>query len=215
MTADMPKPDMPKPDRRARLRHRDLLIPAGVCLIGAGVATCVWTGLGAGPVDVLLTALAERAGGSFALVTAPLLLLLATGAVLLGGRPGPATVLAPLMVGPVIDTTLALLGRVERPASIVALVSVHLAATAAMGAGGAAILLGRRGPAVLELLAGAIAGRFKLSETLGRTVLEGTMLTLGWLLGGPVGAGTVIVAAGVGPALRVSDQLAGRVRLTR
>lgn len=36
-----------------------------------------------------------------------------------------------------------------------------------------------------------------------RTLIEGTALLLGWILGGPVGVGTVIFAFGVGPLIGV------------
>jgi uncharacterized membrane protein YczE len=198
-----------------RPRPRDLLVVAGVLSIGAGVAVCVWTGLGVGPIDVLLVALAQRAGGSFTAVVAPALAALALVAVALGGRIGPATVIAPVAVGPTIDAALWALAPLQPPAGLALLGATQLAATALLGAGGAAILLGRRGPAVIELLAGAIAHRAHIGDIAARTTLEATLLGVGWALGGPVGVGTIIVAVGSGPAVRLSENLAGRAGLTR
>lgn len=196
-------------------RRRDALLPAGVASIGIGVALTIWTGLGAGPVDVLLAALAQRAGGSFTAVVAPTLAVLALLAVALGGRPGAGTLIAPLAVGPTIDAALWTLNHHTPPDHLVALTLIHLCATGLLGAGGAAILLARRGPAVLELLGGAIALRARTSEVTSRTALEGAMLGAGWALGGPVGYGTVIVALGSGPAVRLTEKLANRAGLTR
>jgi uncharacterized membrane protein YczE len=198
-----------------RPRRRDLLIVSGVASIGAGVAVCVWTGLGVGPTDVLLGALAERAGGHFTAVVAPTLAALALAAVALGARVGPSTLVAAVTVGPVIDAALWALSAVSRPTHPGVLLVAHLAGTALIGAGGAAVLLGRRGPAVIELLAGAIATRARIGDVAARTGLEAVLLAAGWALGGPAGVGTVIVAGGVGPALHLSETVARRYGITR
>ena len=44
-----------------------------------------------------------------------------------------------------------------------------------------------------------MAGRGWMSIRAARTLLEVTALTVGWLLGGTVGIGTVLFAGGIGP----------------
>jgi len=43
-----------------------------------------------------------------------------------------------------------------------------------------------------------------MSIRLARTLIEGTVLIAGWLLGGAVGIGTVIYTVTIGPLLQIS-----------
>jgi uncharacterized membrane protein YczE len=45
--------------------------------------------------------------------------------------------------------------------------------------------------------------RLGLSVRVARTVVEATTLGLGWLLGGSIGAGTVLFLVGIGPLVQV------------
>lgn len=58
------------------------------------------------------------------------------------------------------------------------------------------------GPGPRDGLMTGLVVRTGLSVRLVRTSIEATVLTLGWLLGGTVGVGTVLYAFGIGPLVQ-------------
>lgn len=194
---------------------RALLAPAGACVIGAGVGVNLSTGLGAGPVDVLTEALTIRTGASYTLTLAAMFAAMIAISLSLGKRPGPTTLITPLMVGPAIDISLATLPEDMAAYSILARIAIHACGVAMIGAGAAAVILARTGPAAVELTAMAISGKTGSSEVGCRTALEGSFLLGGWALGGTVGAGTAMAALGIGQSVRVFEKAAARYGLER
>jgi uncharacterized membrane protein YczE len=59
------------------------------------------------------------------------------------------------------------------------------------------------GPGPRDGLMTGLVARTGLSVRLIRTLIEATVLTAGWLLGGTVGVGTVIYAFGIGPLVQL------------
>jgi len=53
--------------------------------------------------------------------------------------------------------------------------------------------------------------KFNCSITVARTVMEVSVAVVGYLLGGPIGVGTVIMAFGLGPVIQVSLGYSGKV----
>lgn len=60
----------------------------------------------------------------------------------------------------------------------------------------------------------ALAARTRLPVGLIRGLLEGSVLGVGWLLGGVVGVGTALFALGIGPAVQLAFRVL-RVDLPR
>lgn len=102
-----------------------------------------------------------------------------------------------VVIGLVVDGTLTVLppgeGLPVRAALLVVGIVANGAATGLyLGAG--------LGPGPRDgLMTGLVARRPRLSIRLVRTVIEVTVLALGWLLGGTVGLGTVAYALAIGP----------------
>jgi uncharacterized membrane protein YczE len=59
------------------------------------------------------------------------------------------------------------------------------------------------GPGPRDGLMTGLVARSGRSVRLVRTAIEGCVLTAGWLLGGTVGAGTVVYALGIGPLVQL------------
>ncbi|GLY20566.1 hypothetical protein [Micromonospora sp. NBRC 101691] len=182
---------------RDRLPRRLVQLYGGLALYGVSMAFMIESSLGLDPWNVLHQGVALRTGLSFGTVTilAGVLVLLLW--VPLRQRPGLGTVSNVLVVGLVIDASLALLPDVRplaaRGALLVAGVLLNGLATA--------LYLGARfGPGPRDgLMTGYVARHPGRSVRLVRTVIEVTVLALGWLLGGTVGVGTVAYALGIGP----------------
>lgn len=83
--------------------------------------------------------------------------------------------------------------------------------------GGAIYLSANQGPGPRDGLMMAIYLRYEISLRRVRTVIEFVVLIAGWLLGGPVGIGTLFFAFLVGPILQYSLEILPRlpIRLDR
>lgn len=170
----------------------------GMIGLGTGIALTVRADLGLGPWDVLHQGISERTGlgiGIAGILVGALLLLVSFP---LGARIGVATVVNVVLVGLVVDGTLALLPEVG---SLPLRWAMLLAGVAGGGLGTALYLVPHLGAGPRDGLMTALAARGP-SVRLVRTGIELTALGLGLLLGGSVGAGTVVWALAVGPIVQ-------------
>jgi uncharacterized membrane protein YczE len=179
-----------------RLARRTSQLFAGLILYGVGMALMVESRLGLTYWDVFHQGLSQVTGLSFGLVVIllgiPILLLW----IPLRQRPGFGTVANLLVIGFVVDAALAVIPDAPLWVRAVYLISGILV----IGMGTGLYIGARMGPGPRDGLMTGIVARFpRLSIRLVRTVLELTVLGLGWLLGGTVGLGTLAFALAIGP----------------
>jgi len=183
-----------------RLPRRLGQLVAGLVLYGVSDALLVLAGLGLDPWDVLHQGLSRRTGltiGTWVVLMSVVVLL---AWVPLRQRPGLGTLVNAVVIGVVIDAVLAVTapphGLVARVALLVAGVGLNGVATGAyIGAG--------LGPGPRDGLTTGIAARGHSLRVV-RTVIEVGVLVSGWLLGGTVGAGTVLYAVAIGPIAHIT-----------
>lgn len=199
------------PRRALTSAARATYLGAGSALIACGVALTLWLGLGAGPLDVFIGAISERTGVAFTFALWGTVATMLGIATLLGRRPGPGTIAAPFLIGPLIEATLAGLDAIPQPTLVVAQIPFQLVGVALIGLGSGMLIVSGLGAGTGELLAAAAADRTGRPDTLVRTTIELTWVITGVALGGPAGAGTVIVAALIGPAVARGHAIADRV----
>jgi uncharacterized membrane protein YczE len=181
------------------MSSRLLRLFAGLVLFGVSLALMVRADIGLGPWDVFHQGIAQRIGLSIGLVvnlTAIVVLLLW---IPLRQRPGIGTVANVVVVGLVTDGTLWLLPDLDALAPRIALLVAGILANAVatglyVGAG--------LGPGPRDGLMTGLAARGH-SIRLVRTLIELTVLVIGWLLGGSVGVGTIAYALAIGPLVGV------------
>ncbi|MEU0961327.1 hypothetical protein ABZ328_17610 [Micromonospora aurantiaca] len=183
------------------LRHRPVRrltqLYAGLVLYGVSMALMIRSELGLDPWDVFHQGLARQTGLSFGTVTIAVGALVLLLWIPLRQRPGLGTVSNVVVIGLVVDATLTVLPPGEgMPACVALLVAGIVANGAATG-----LYLGAGlGPGPRDgLMTGFVARHPRFSVRLVRTVIEITVLALGWLLGGTVGLGTVAYALTIGP----------------
>lgn len=190
------------PTRRALgLTTRIGLLLAGSALIGLAVAVMLWGELGPGPLDVMITAVRDRTGLALAPAMWLTIAALTVVATALGRRPGSGTLLAPLLIGPVAQGALDVLGAVEHPGPPIVRMLVHAAAIGLAGVGAGALIVSGLGAGTGELLAAAASDRSGQPEPRVRFAFEAAFVVFGVALGGPIGWGTVLVVLLIGPAV--------------
>lgn len=183
---------------RTDLRRRLTRLFLGLVVMGVGIASMVRSELGLAPWDVLHQGLSERTGVPLGTVVILVGLAVLALWVPLRQRPGVGTVANAVVIGAVIDLTLAVVPQVDwtvvrwalMPAGVVAL---SLGSGLYIGAG--------LGPGPRDGLMTGLAARGP-SVRLVRTGIEVAALAGGWLLGGSVGVGTLVLAASIGPLVQ-------------
>ncbi|WDZ84313.1 YczE/YyaS/YitT family protein [Micromonospora cathayae] len=181
-------------DRPAR---RLTQLYAGLVLYGVSMALMITSELGLDPWDVFHQGLSRRTGLSFGTVTIAVGALVLLLWIPLRQRPGLGTVSNVVVIGLVVDATLAVLPE-ARPLAVRGVLLV--AGIVLNGLATACYLGARLGPGPRDgLMTGYVARHPGRSVRLVRTVIEVVVLALGWVLGGTVGIGTVAYALAIGP----------------
>lgn len=168
----------------------------GLVLYGVSMGLMLRSGLGLDPWDVLHEALSERTGLTFGTVTALVGVLVLVGWLPLRQRPGVGTVANVVVIAVAVDLTLALLAP---PSHLAVRIPLMIAGVVLNGLATAAYIGVRLGPGPRDGLMTGFTARTGTSVRLVRTVIELTVLAVGWLLGGTVGVGTLLYALAIGP----------------
>ncbi|WP_404198800.1 membrane protein YczE [Streptomyces tauricus] len=184
----------PPPSRH--LTRRLFQLYAGLALYGVSSALLVEAGLGLEPWGVLHQGLAERTGltiGVVSIIVGALVLLLW---IPLRQRPGLGTVSNVFVVGIAMDGTLALLPDVHALSVRIPLMAAGILLN---GVATGLYIAARFGPGPRDGLMTGFHHRTGRSIRLVRTTLEVAVVVTGFVLGGTVGAGTVLYAVSIGP----------------
>lgn len=180
----------------SHLTRRLAQLYVGLVLYGASAGVMVRAELGLGPWDVLHQGIAERSGLSIGVVAVILGAAVLLLWVPMRQRPGLGTVSNVFLVGLSIDGTLWLM---PEPRAMAARIPLMLFAVALNGVATGLYISGRFGAGPRD---GLMTGLHRLtgrSIRLVRTSIEVAVLATGFILGGSVGAGTVVYALAIGP----------------
>lgn len=198
-----------------RFSARVGLLVFGAVSTAVSVGVTLWTGLGPGPLDVFIGAVRIRTGLPLGAAMWLVIGALIATAWILGRRPGPGTIIAPVLIGPVMQATVEILGTVAVPDQVIVQLAIHLVAVLGIGLGAGALIVSGLGAGSGELLATAASHRSGRAEARVRMAFESTWLVLGVVLGGPIGLGTVVVAVTIGPSVASGYRLVSRVAVPR
>ncbi|WP_165067664.1 membrane protein YczE [Marisediminicola senii] len=186
----------------------------GLFLYGFAISMMIQSGLGVSPWDVLSQGVSLRTGIGFGWVTNIIGALVLLLWIPIRQRPGVGTIANVLLIGPSIEVGLAIIP-----------VQTVLWSQALVFAGGLAMLavatglyIGARfGPGPRDGLMTGIHQRWGVRIWIVRSAIELTVLSIGWVLGGTVGVGTVAFALLIGsmvnttlPLLRVPQPVPPR-----
>jgi len=171
----------------------------GLVLYGWSMAMLIRSGLGLDPWDVFHQGLANHLPITFGQVTILVGALVLLLWIPLRQRPGIGTVLNVFVIGLAADAGLAAMPDVT---GLPGQIAMLLGGVVANGLAGALYVGARLGPGPRDGLWVALTKRTGHSIRVVRTVLEVTIVAIGWLLGGVVGVGTVVYALTIGPIVQ-------------
>ena len=194
-------PLSPLQQLRAGRRPRRLAqLLLGLTAYGVSMGMMVRSALGLDPWDVFHAGVAAHLPLSFGevvIVTGVAVLLLW---IPLRQVPGLGTVLNAVVIGLVTDLAL---GVLVTPHALVARLGLLVGGIVLNGFATALYIGSQFGPGPRDGLMTGLVRRTGWSVRVVRTSIEVTVLATGWLLGGPVGLGTVLYALAIGPLVHV------------
>lgn len=176
----------------------------GLALFGFGITLFVRADLGLPPWDVFHLGVADNIGVSLGVVIIGVGLLLLVAWIPLRQRPGLGTILNAVEIGTVVNLTKPLIGEPDHVMAQSAMVAGGLFVVA-LGSAlyiGAGLGSGPRDGLMLGISQRTWRQR-RVSIRLARTAIEGTVLVAGYVLGGPIGLGTVAFMFAIGPLVQV------------
>jgi uncharacterized membrane protein YczE len=183
---------------RAVLRGGALLV--GLVGYGLSMALMVRAGLGLDPWDVFHQGLAGRTGMTIGIASAVVGVAVLLLWIPLRNRPGIGTVANVIVIAITVDGALAVL---PTPTALPVRIAMMLGAVVLNAVSTVLYIGAGLGPGPRDGLMTGVVTRTGRSVRLVRTSIEATVLTVGWLLGGTVGVGTVVYAFGIGPLVQL------------
>jgi uncharacterized membrane protein YczE len=182
------------PSRRELLRRFPPLL-VGIALISLGISLSVRAHLGLAPWDVFHQGVSKRTGISLGWVIVGVGVVVLVAWVPLHQRFGIGTIVNTVLVGALVKLFLPLIGT---PDQLWVRIAMLFGAIAAFGVGGGLYIGAALGPGPRDGIMTAITARGHRLWVV-RTVLELSVLVVGWVLGGNVGVGTALIAFSLGP----------------
>jgi len=175
----------------------------GLFIFAIGVYLTIQANIGLAPWDCLSMGVSGRVGYSYGIVHTAISIIILVIDILLKEKIGYGTILDALLVGnyvDLIDRIITLPDFNSLPISIVMVVVGLLI----MGYGQVFYMDAAQGCGPRDSLLVALGKRFPRTPIgVVQTGMVGIALLIGWLLGGPVGIGTVISVFGLGTALQI------------
>ncbi len=194
-----------KPVRWKTFARDFIVIQAGFALFGLAIAMLVHANLGTSPWVVLNVALSQLTGlsvGSFIVIVGLVVL-----AIVLALREpiGWGTLGNILFIGPWADLWLAIIPPIEGNLALQS--AMLLGAVLVMGLASAIYIGVDAGAGPRDSLMLAVERVSGWSLRVARSAIELTVVTTGWLLGGPAGIGTLVFALLIGPSVQLFFRL--------
>jgi uncharacterized membrane protein YczE len=177
------------------LRRRVPRLLLGLVLCGTGISFQIQADLGLGPWEVLHQGISDRTGIPIGTVSILVGFVVLLGWIPLREKPGIGTLLNILVIGATTDVWLTFL---PQPDPLWLRIVFMAMGPIGFGIGSGFYIGAGLGPGPRDGLMTGIAARGH-SVRVVRTGIELAALSLGWLLGGTVGLGTVVFAVTIGP----------------
>jgi len=199
---------------RGSLALRVTILVFGLFLCACGTVSFYEADLGLPPWDVLHQGVSKQTTLSFGAATLVVSLLVLGGAALLRARIGLGTVLNATLIGTFVIVLTAIPAVQElSDAPLAVRVALMPVALVLFGVGSALYIGPNLGAGPRDSLMVVASQRLHVRIGISRTAIELMALGVGFALGGSVGIGTLVFAAGIGPAVELSFRALARTPL--
>ena len=184
-----------------------LFLCFGLSLFGIGEGLLLVSQTGASPWSVMAQGISLHINYSIGTITFFTSLFVIFLWVFLSQKPGIGTILNAIIIAVMIDVCLK---YIQTPDHIFAKFLLALFAVIIVGIGSGFYLIANLGPGPRDGLMTGLQIKTKFPIAIVRALLEITVVSIGWYLGGTVGFGTLMFAFGVGPAVAMGLYIVGK-----
>ena len=185
------------------LVYRCLYVTLAFMIIGVAIDISVKAGLGVSSWTVFHLGIAKHTGFTQGQVSQFVGLAIVGLSYFLGIKPALGTVMNMVLIGIFVDLS-ASLGLIPQAPNLYAAVFYIAVSVFLTGFGGAMYMSAGLGAGPRDSLMLALTKLFNWPIGHIRTTMEVTVVLLGWILGGPVGLGTIVFSISVGPTMQRS-----------
>ena len=185
-----------------------LFLCFGLSLFGIGEGLLLVSYTGASPWSVLAQGISLHVDLSIGVITFFISLFVIFLWIFLNQKPGVGTVLNAIIIALMIDVSLAF---IETPENYFSQMLMSIVAVLLVGLGSGFYLIANLGPGPRDGLMTGLQRKTNLPIALVRALLEISVVSIGWYLGGTVGIGTLLFAFGVGPSVALGLYIVGRI----
>ena len=158
--------------------------------------------LGLMPWDVLHQGIALQGGWPMGRVAVAVGFLVLLAWIPIRQKPGIGTISNVIVIGLVFDATMALIGDALADVTLASRIALLIGGIVLNGLATASYIGAHFGPGPRDGLMTGLARRTGWSVRLIRTAIEGSVLLLGFVLGGKLGLGTLAYALVIGPLIQ-------------
>ncbi len=180
----------------------------GLMLFGLGEGLLIVSFTGASPWSVLAQGLSLNVNLSVGMLTFIISITVLILWIPLGQKPGIATILNALIIAMMIDLCIKF---VPTPSNYYNQLIMAIFSVITVGIGGGIYLVANLGAGPRDGLMVGLQKKSNLPIALVRAVLEITVVSFGWYLGGTVGIGTLLFAFGIGPCVALGLYLVDKI----
>ena len=180
----------------------------GLTLFGLGEGLLIVSFTGASPWSVLAQGISLNVDLSIGTITFLISICVLFLWIFLDQKPGIGTVLNALIISVMIDLCIKF---VPTPSDLIYQLILAICSVVLVGIGGGIYLVANLGPGPRDGLMIGLQKKTNLPIALVRALLEITVVTIGWYLGGVVGIGTLLFAFGIGPCVALGLYLVDKL----
>ena len=179
----------------------------GLTLFGLGEGLLIVSFAGASPWSVLAQGISLNVDFTVGITTIFVSLVVLIFWMPLKQKPGIGTILNAIIIGFMIDLCI---NFVPTPENYIHQIILAVVAVLTVGLGGGIYLVANLGAGPRDGLMVGLQKKTNMPIAAVRGLLEITVMSVGWYLGGTVGVGTLLFAFGIGPAVALGLFLVGK-----
>tara|TARA_Y100000590_G_C15212877_1_gene823200 strand:+ start:16 stop:666 length:651 start_codon:yes stop_codon:yes gene_type:complete len=180
----------------------------GLALFGLGEGLLIVSFTGASPWSVLAQGISLNVGFSIGTITLIISIVVLILWIPLKQKVGMGTIFNALIIAGMIDLCI---NFIPTPENYISQIILAVIAVLIVGIGGGIYLVANLGPGPRDGLMIGLQQKTNFPIALVRAFIEISVVSVGWYLGGTVGAGTLLFAFGIGPAVAFGLYLVDKV----